>query len=461
MSFDPFPTDPNPYPTVVIERPGAQTLYHAATGFEKALADVDAERIINIHAELIIAQWDPYAISYQNLPYLAWAMGSELWEDIWSEGIKRDWVARQWTYKSIRGTPAGIKRALEPSGYHVTDMCRPPQGFYLSPEMTKEELDAWYHLMPELRVTYADRQGTRGEDEFFLDAAPVVPDDPDLPGEIAAQVGFLDQDAIMLNDGWELYGRLAIIRSHGVDTPIHTIEFTQFWDERTAVMYERFSTSGKGGPAFIIDDSVLDDPGYGGFICAEEVEPKLYTLRLDRAYSHDLSLLALTTLVPDLTPVTMRYERESDVGNGNSFLFLDDTWFTPTPDAFMDREDGGGRLLADRIFLLDPEVAEPMTEGISFLNEARLGLPQYLAEVQIDLHTFEFVQSVFLDECFLDEAFWVAEDFSHQERAFRAVNDAAAFRDTILVSFAPVRPLQMGDYMTTSTVYHQWIRAGL
>jgi phage tail P2-like protein len=458
VSFNPFPDDPNPYPVPVIDRPGALTLYQAATGFEKALADVDAERLLNIHAELIIAQWDPWAISYQNLPYLAWAMGSTLWEDIWSEGIKREWTAYQWTYKSLRGTPAGIKMALRPSGYDVTDMCRPPQGFFLSPEMTKEEMDAWLHLMPELRITYADREGTRGEDEFFLDTTPQVPGDPDNPLEIEAQTGFLDQDAIMLNDGWELYGRLAIIRQYGIDTPIHTIEFHPHWDERGVVDYERYSTIGLAGLAFIIDDGALED----GFLCAEEVTPKLYTLQLDRTYSHDLSELALTTVVPGLTPQTMRYERESDIGHDEGgLLFIDDFWFTPTPDAFLPRVDDGGRLLADRIFLLDPDVAEPMTEGISFLDEARLGIPVYLAEVQVDLHTFERSESLILDESFLEEAFMVPEDHTHQERAFRAINDAASNRDTILVSFAPSRPLQMGDPMNQSTVYHQWIRAGL
>jgi phage tail P2-like protein len=116
-----------------IDQPGARVLFSAATGLEKAMADVDAERIIRLPDWLITDQWDPQRISAQNLPWLAYAMGVNLWEPIWSEGTKRDWVTRQWQFKALRGTPAAIKMALAASGYRVTDMVRPQQGFWAAP----------------------------------------------------------------------------------------------------------------------------------------------------------------------------------------------------------------------------------------------------------------------------------------------------------------------------------------
>jgi phage tail P2-like protein len=170
QNVNPYPNDPNPYPYTPIEHPGAKLLYRESTPLEKALADTDAERLLRIHAEVIIAQWDPYAISYHNLPFLAWAMGVNLWEDGWREITKRTWVARQWTFKSLRGTADGLKMAVDyagrdisPFGYQVTKLTRPPQQVFSGPDMTREEREEWLEFMPQLRVW---RTFERGWAEF-------------------------------------------------------------------------------------------------------------------------------------------------------------------------------------------------------------------------------------------------------------------------------------------------------
>ena len=60
----------------IITAPGAKLIYRASSGLEKAMADVDGERLIGTYAEIIRDQWDPYRISYNNLPYLAYAQGA-------------------------------------------------------------------------------------------------------------------------------------------------------------------------------------------------------------------------------------------------------------------------------------------------------------------------------------------------------------------------------------------------
>ena len=466
MSFDPFPNDPNPYPAEVIERPGAETLYRSATGFEKALADTDAERLMNIHAELITAQWDPYAISYQNLPYLAWAMGVNLWEDIWDEGTQRDWTARQWQFKAIRGAPAAFRMALALSGYEVTDMVRPPQGTYAAPDLTKEEQDAWIRQMPEIRIYWAKREGTRGVDEIFADYESAVSTGaaPRQPGDAAgfndtivvANTGFAYQDAVPLNDGWVLRGRYAIMRHRGVDTPLDLVEYAPGTEELGVVDFERVSTTGRStiGGYFADVDFVGDR-----YVCFEEIKPKLITLRLDRSYSHDASILSLTTVTSSLTPITPRYERNSDIGDGDACSFVNDhADGPPGADVFADPEDGGDRLLADQIYLLDSDVVDPLVEGISFSDYSRVGLPPYLAEIQIDLKTSEGNTSTFCEDHYAEEEFVVPEDDSHRERAFRAVLAAKALRDSILVTFDPLRPIEMGDYLTDDNRYGDWVR---
>ena len=72
-----------------IDNPGALTLYRSATGFEKAAADTDAERLADIYVEAIIDQWNPWQVAFEHLPFLAWAEGVNLWENWWDETFRR------------------------------------------------------------------------------------------------------------------------------------------------------------------------------------------------------------------------------------------------------------------------------------------------------------------------------------------------------------------------------------
>ena len=66
---------PDPFkipPANRIPNPGTLTLYRSSTGFEKALADTDAERLMDMYAEAIIDQWNPWQVANEHLPFLAW-----------------------------------------------------------------------------------------------------------------------------------------------------------------------------------------------------------------------------------------------------------------------------------------------------------------------------------------------------------------------------------------------------
>ena len=119
----------DPYRVEIVEpiaNPGAKLLYRSATGFEKALADVDNERIIRIAAEIIKVQWNPWQIPERNLPFLAWAMGVNLWENWWQPEFKRWWVANQWYLKSIRGTRLGLDEYIKAVGGSTKRVITPP-----------------------------------------------------------------------------------------------------------------------------------------------------------------------------------------------------------------------------------------------------------------------------------------------------------------------------------------------
>ncbi len=148
----------------IVEDAGEQLLYRQAAGLEKSLATVDAYRLTQTYAELIRDQWDPYRISSINLPYLAWAMGVNLWENTWSEEFKRYWVANQWTMKYERGSAKGLNDFVNTvnasPGMHaqIVNLVVPPACFYPGNALTDAERQAYVARFPQLRLyPYAPR----------------------------------------------------------------------------------------------------------------------------------------------------------------------------------------------------------------------------------------------------------------------------------------------------------------
>jgi hypothetical protein len=481
----------------IIQYPGAKLLYHSATGLEKAMADVDGERLIGTHAEIVIEQWDPYKISYNNLPYLGYAMGVLLWEEGWSESTQREWIDRQFEYKSLRGTQAGIEMALNysgrdfsgPPGYSIAQAIRPPQSFFASPSLSKEEYDFWIHLMPELRITFYEGVGWDGEDVLFCD-----------DGGAGWFVG--------LDDGEALHGRKAYLRVRGVDQPLEIYSFTKTVNGKTSIDYERISVPGNAGMAVICNDDFVGEDDR--FVCAEKIVPQLVTVRVDGSYDHEQSALHLDTVLPGLDPIDVRYERDSDVGWGNSFLFVND-WMDSrnvlVPDwpvvgggdlvagaatcvsgwtahegfgnlvagnaqltstsplygdpvvVYADPGYDAARMLADRIFLHDPDIVATITGGISFVGVDYVSWPAYTADLMINLRTWDKKWSWFADEGFVhdDNYFASAPDLDDFDRGNRAVVTSQALRDRVRVAYDTTRLIELRERAWSDTTIDQQV----
>jgi phage tail P2-like protein len=469
----------------IIKAPGAKLLYRSASGLEKAMADVDGERLIGTYAEIIKDQWDPYKISFNNLPHLAYAMGALLWEDGWSESTQREWTARQFEYKSLRGTQAGIEMALDftgrdfTGGYEVTQALRPPQAFFASPSMSKEAFDFWIHLLPEVRITFYEGIGWDGVDVLYVGQGGV-------------------NDFVGLDDGEALHGRKAFLRIRGKDIPLQIYTFTKEINGVTSVDFERISLPGLAGPAFIQGDFVNDEQ----FVCAETVVPKLVTVRIDGSYDHEQSALHLDTVLPGLDPIDVRYERVSDIGWGNSFYFVGD-WsdsrnitspsdlphpdhtlpdtiprpehpivLPPTPPNtlpypvppvplvyYADAGYDAARMLADRVFLYDPAIVGTITGGISYVGVDYVSWPSYTADLMIDMNTEDEVWSWFGDEGFVtdDNYFASVVDLRDFDRSNRAVVTSQALRDRVRVAYDPTRLIELRERAYTETTVDQQV----
>jgi phage tail P2-like protein len=94
----------------------ATTLLPAnASRAERALATAVA-RISDVpmpHGDV----WNPTTCPAALLPWLAWALSVDDWDEDWPEAVKRDVIRRSAEVHRLKGTRAGVRLALDAAGY--------------------------------------------------------------------------------------------------------------------------------------------------------------------------------------------------------------------------------------------------------------------------------------------------------------------------------------------------------
>ncbi|WMN59289.1 phage tail protein I [Pseudoalteromonas xiamenensis] len=56
--------------------------------------------------------WDPHECPEDYLPWLAWALSVDEWDDKWSDAVKREVINQAFSVHRYKGTPAAIEQAL-------------------------------------------------------------------------------------------------------------------------------------------------------------------------------------------------------------------------------------------------------------------------------------------------------------------------------------------------------------
>ena len=90
--------------------PNASELERKITQVGKAAFDLPSIRVIK----------DIDDVPSQFLPFIAWQKSVDYWDENWQEELKRKVIKESRDLHRLKGTPAAIKKALEPFGYEVT-----------------------------------------------------------------------------------------------------------------------------------------------------------------------------------------------------------------------------------------------------------------------------------------------------------------------------------------------------
>lgn len=101
------------------ESPATSLLPPSATNQERAL-DLSTARVGEVPTDLRDL-WDPDTCPAALLPWLAWGLGLDAWDNTWTEAQKRQSIREAVTFHRQRGTIGAVSRSIAPYGASVVE----------------------------------------------------------------------------------------------------------------------------------------------------------------------------------------------------------------------------------------------------------------------------------------------------------------------------------------------------
>lgn len=386
---------------------GSQLLYRASTGLERSLVDVDSARITEIPAELIKDIWDPYRCPARLLPYLAFAMGVEFWNDDWSETTKRVWIANQWLFKSLRGTKAGLEMAVDFAGrdvskwgYRVTKVYRQPTKVFSGPSLTREEREAWLQRLPQVRTWRVRETTLSGVGKAFYGASAHL--------RLHSSRFCLGGGAATPSTALQRLHRRARWVEGGVETDTRVDEFGSYFRLHRQTLVGRRVISGMPARP-------------GRYLIPSDAWKRLVTIEPKAR----LPWRSATT--PTLQAVTSEPERVKVAGTRGRGVFADVPlrgFWVPTSAPLR---------IFQRYAVLDPSVREFRRGPVQFMGTGRFGFPAFTAWAEVTVGNVLNKRAAGFGFWLPRQKFFLPHNGKPIEEVRAAVRASKALRDKILL----------------------------
>lgn len=398
----------------------AAPLVANASAYDRALEQSMAARIEALDIDAINRAQDPWQCPEELLDFLAFDRAVDIWDDAWPTWKKRSVIASAPRDHRLNGTEAGAHRYLEISDARLVQCVTPPQGFYASPDLTKEQWDALIAKHPKIRVTLS-----RGRGEYRV------------PGGVFADQAASDHACVTLDDGRALLGRRAFLVKDGQAQPLQLLTRQTSVETREATLIERIVVPGKTANSAVADASFTDN----AFADATDKAPAWYSYALTRSYLHEESNLSLNTVAVGFEARDTRFRRESERGQRGLDCFVGDAAGTTFAEP-----DRAGDLLADVLYLYDPAIGAPQVSGMSFAGHSRVGMKHHTAEMLVDWQERLTAGTAFIaNQSFADQHPARDNDTTRRNRLLDALARSGRLSDRIRVSFQTRRERTLGD----------------
>lgn len=399
-----------------------QSLLPTSSGlFEKAIEEVFGTALDAIEPELIKTFWEPDRIPTEHLSVLAHAFSVDLWDEGWDELKKRSVIRRWVSLEFAKGTYAGYRDFIEIAGGTLEQVILPPGGFFAAPTPTKEEWEVYLDANPRVRIQLARRTA--------LDHAGCY-----------ADVSFLDANSFYVPDlGLALYGRRATLRmtktSGDADLQLISIRFQD--ETLNAVDYEQVVLPAETEIGFYADHGYSDV----SFVEAVDIGQRIFSFRLDSQYNSRTSTAWLNTLSAGFQPRDTTYYRVSDTRDVDAGFYAD---FSHSEACYV-LPDYGAEMLADILYLFNPDVKAPQTADIGYADVSFLDFPRFRADMRIHLDEPAEGKALYADAGFAGYSHAMPEDPRRRDAVRNAIRAARAKRDKVMITFQNTRPRTLAD----------------
>lgn len=92
---------------------GNDLLPSSATPLERAIADLEWDRLGGLDVSFIADLIDPETCPLALLPWLAWSVSVDVWDEAWSEERKRMVIGSSLAIHRMKGTRSAVRQAIE------------------------------------------------------------------------------------------------------------------------------------------------------------------------------------------------------------------------------------------------------------------------------------------------------------------------------------------------------------
>lgn len=407
------------------------------TPLEQSLDLAGGDRLDALNPEIIKTAIDPMTIPAALLPWLAWGLRVDFWNDKWSIERKRYVVSQSVANHRLKGTLQGITNYLALADAKLIDAILPPAKTFLTPKLTEAERAAYLARFPQLRIyPYVARDNTCKYAHFTSKAFGLSKAFLSDPGSSLTSTSFPT-----ITHSYGRYTRVSTLWDRGVET---NLTFRNLQIENpvnlTAVEYDEVILPGVPSSEIFPNTAPKAKQYFG-----EPYDPSHF-VRVPRALQLklDVGKVTYTTINPGLGLIDVDYENVFQVHpaqKGSLFAGR----FLPgvnMPKLTLPQSDAW-RNLFQRWYLLDPTRVPDSRKRYTHLAFTRLGMPVYNAELKVSIpgkayprEAWRFVSG------FLRDPGETAEQVSD---ALMAVRVSKSLRDKVLVNTKTQRVLRASD----------------
>ena len=121
-----------------------------STKFEISIANTSL-RLCDIDVP-IEHLWNPDKCPLKFLPFLAWALSVDVWDEDWPEARKRRMCSESLTLHGLKGCVKGLERYLSFIDATIVEKVLPPQQIFARPARSTEEKQAFLEQFRQLRI---------------------------------------------------------------------------------------------------------------------------------------------------------------------------------------------------------------------------------------------------------------------------------------------------------------------